>query len=347
MKNKILSFVNEKAISPGSDYNIYQKYLRSIFRKNRDLKKVLDVLYKQQVKSGFIRRDVLKYVNNISKIKTKSGRVLCYLQHNPPRAKRGISPKKNPNPINILPGKNIPCFCCEENIKVQWPKERGFTVKINREQYIFYANPAPIFNNHFVLVSKKHKPMKMDIAILARVMRKLPGMCVAQNGPGAGASNPWHFHLQILKGDFPIEQTKAKKVYTKNLGKNTQIKIEELDYPFHVLRIKFARLNRDTVKYLQELQDKYLALDKNNRLTYMGKKKAAGDYEIYFTLRNIKNKTKLYSESVGFPEPLGFLCTPYTKEKKAWLSGGHKRYGRLLRDLNVSDELYKKFITVF
>ena len=320
----------------------FQDYLHVIYHKTNDLNLVLDLLWQQQLEAGFISKGVLQHVTNLTEVTDPISKLKFVIEYNPARLNRGTAAKLNPNPVNILPGKNIPCFCCHENIKSGWPNERGFEITINKEQYIFLPNPAPLFKKHFTLVSKDHRPMTMDIGLVLEASKRIKGLWIAQNGANAGASNPWHFHLQVADVDFPITEISAQKSLKKKMG-NSFIIVEKLDYPFSVYRFRFNKLNKEIVSYLTELQNYYLALDPNNRLTY-AVKNIGDQFEAYFTLRSaLKERVASYSENVGYPEPLGFLATPFEKEKSEWVKNGVPRYQKVLKELNIDSNYVKKF----
>ncbi|MFA5879497.1 MAG: DUF4922 domain-containing protein [Candidatus Margulisiibacteriota bacterium] len=346
---KIISFKlkasnNDNLISKlsGLKWDDFQKELAKIYHQTKDLNLVLDLLWQTQLAAGFISKDVFAYVNNITKIESPNEKIKFVIECNPARLNRGTSASKIVNPVNILPGKNIPCFCCLENIKAGWPIERGFEITLNKKQYVFLPNPAPLFSKHFTLAAKTHQAQIMDISAVLAASAKIKNLWVAQNGANAGASNPWHLHLQIADVEFPITNIPAL------ISKNTKfvdsyLISEKLDYLFSVYRFKFDYASPKVVNYLTKLQNYYLSLDPNNRLTYVVKNSGNG-FELYITLRSaLKEKVASYSENVGYPEPLGFLATPYEKEKNDWVCDGLPRYKKVLEELSIDQNYIRKF----
>lgn len=318
-----------------------QAYL-DIIRQTGHLSDCLDVLYAQQKATQYIRKDVLEFVKNIDPIKDENNRTVFTIQLNPPRAQRGVPANSNPNPVHMLPTK-VPCFCCEENVKTQWPNERGFEVKINNKPYLFLANPAPLFDQHFNLVSKEHRPMEMDVELLATVSKLLPNTWVVQNGADAGASNPWHFHVQTFKADFPATSLKSVQSQYKLLSDGQLIKMEKLDYPFHLYRVNIKTLTPMAIQYLKQLQDDYLNLDPNNRLNISIYNKDQKSFEIYFSLRNTHAKTAKYSGTPAYAETLGFLTTPKKEDKESWQKQGIFYFYGLLKEINTPESIEKAF----
>jgi hypothetical protein len=326
------------------DLFAFQPYSAKIWDKQKCLNGIIEEIYKQQIRSEYIRPDILKSINNITTIRDRLGQPIFNIQFNPAREKRGESPNPNPSPVHILPGKKIPCFCCAQNIETQWPKERGFEFIINNKPYILVANPAPIFDKHFTLVSKEHRPMKMDIDLLTKVSQITPNMWVVQNGEGAGASNPWHFHLQLFSGDqkFPIEAVPAKDTYVKHFPQKQKLVIEKLDYPMHIYRLKFNQLSQPLLNYLTYLQNKFLKINPNNNLNYVIKKNSRNEFELYFILRSVDKISPLYA-GAAYAEPLGVVIATKESDKEAWTSGKKARFHQMLSDISVEENIYEKF----
>jgi hypothetical protein len=65
---------------------------------------------------------------------------------------------------------------------------------------LILCNPAPIFKNHFTIVSLKHKPQDIASSIdwLLNVSADMAGYAIFYNGPACGASAPDHLHFQAV-----------------------------------------------------------------------------------------------------------------------------------------------------
>jgi len=344
--NKIISYNFQffDIIKNNLSYAEFQQKLEEIYQKTPNLPLILNILHKEQLHKGVISQEGLDCVRNFSyPIKDPVTGMEIIFQSNPARQKRGISTRVNPNPVNILPGKKIPCFCCMENIKNQWPDERGFEIKVDNKDYIFLPNPAPLFDKHLVLVSKEHRPMDMDINLGIKVSEKLPNYWITQNGINAGASNPWHFHLQLCEGDYyPIVKVPAKKSIKKQIDGQDLI-IEKVKYPFEIYRFKFGKVSDGGINYITKLMDEYLKMHPDNRFTYAIKNKG-NEFELYVVLRDAKKeKVPVYGETVGFPEPMGFVASPLEKDKEPWLKDGIGKYLELLQGVRVAPVIAEQF----
>ena len=119
-----------------------------------------------------------------------------YLQYNPARA---VSSGAAVDAESI---KSRPCFLCQENL----PREqKGILYK---NQYLLLCNPAPIFKNHFTIVSLRHEPQEIAsslTSLLELASDASPEYAVFYNGPACGASAPDHLHFQAIpKNHLPF-----------------------------------------------------------------------------------------------------------------------------------------------
>ena len=128
----------------------------------------------------------------LADVRTRSitcGGYKVYLQFNPQRA---VSSGAAVDAESI---KNRPCFLCKDNLPSE---QQGI---LYRNQYLILCNPAPIFENHFTIVTLEHKPQEITSSIswLLRLSMDLsPDYAVFYNGPACGASAPDHLHFQMI-----------------------------------------------------------------------------------------------------------------------------------------------------
>lgn len=121
-----------------------------------------------------------------------SGAYKVYLQFNPARA---VSSGAAVDKESI---KNRLCFLCENNLPLQ---QLGV---LYRNQYLILCNPAPIFENHFTIVSLRHEQQEIAASInwLLQLSADMAGYAVFYNGPACGASAPDHLHFQSVPHKF-------------------------------------------------------------------------------------------------------------------------------------------------
>ena len=124
-----------------------------------------------------------------------SGGYKVYLQYNPARA---VSSGAAVDAASI---RNRPCFLCEANLPYE---QMGI---LYRNRYLILCNPAPIFENHFTIVSLQHEPQNIisSISWLLSLAADMSGYAVFYNGPACGASAPDHLHFQAVpKKKLPL-----------------------------------------------------------------------------------------------------------------------------------------------
>ena len=151
---------------------------------------------------------------SLSSIKTRelSGRnYKIILQYNPARAANcGAS-------VDAESIKSRPCFLCQGNLPME---QKGILYK---NQYWILCNPAPVFKNHFTVVSLRHEPQEIFsslTSLLELAADASPEYAVFYNGPACGASAPDHLHFQMIpKNVLPLfaEMKKILPVNAKSL----------------------------------------------------------------------------------------------------------------------------------
>ena len=119
------------------------------------------------------------------------------------------------------------CFLCRDNIRECHPMERLLPLKLAGRDYLAGANFAWIELNHYTIMAAEHTDQAYSRHAL-NAMLELHQQTAGQfrvllNGPGAGASIPWHLHYQITTTPLPIEEM--------TVG-------EEQNYPTQVYRFR-------------------------------------------------------------------------------------------------------------
>jgi hypothetical protein len=144
------------------------------------------------------------------------------IQYNPERAARsgGAGIQSPPNRASI---KHSGCFLCRDNIRWQQQgKQFGYHVEVDRNRYIAWMNPFPLFPSHIVMASEAHIGQEWSlhpdgriepgriIADLVKLAARAPGYAGFYNGVGAGSSIEGHMHYHFIRpaeshGKFPLE----------------------------------------------------------------------------------------------------------------------------------------------
>ena len=102
------------------------------------------------------------------------------------------------------------CFLCENNVKECHPMERLVPLELAGRSYFAGANFAWIEPNHYTVMAAEHRDQEYSRhtleAMLELYLETKGRFRVLFNGPGAGATIPWHLHYQITTVAMPIEQ---------------------------------------------------------------------------------------------------------------------------------------------
>ncbi|NQY74500.1 MAG: DUF4922 domain-containing protein [Candidatus Margulisbacteria bacterium] len=321
---------------------------------NSDLSTSLEKLYSEQVEEGFISPTIVKQVRSLQVIPNTQNTHFFHLQFNPARAKRGIAEKQNPNPIHTIPYKDgVPCFLCQDNIQYQWPNEKWVSKNLNNRLFHFYPNPSPIFPHHFTVASHEHRGQSIDFSTNLHLLDILPNYWIIQNGEGAGATNPWHFHFQIFTTlkQLPLSVTPSLYSHSISLGDTTCI-LERLDLPLPVFKFQFKpsspHKRYQGYSYIQEFLQSTLQhfynIHPDNRINIITINRSLGTVDIYIALRNKGVRTDMYvSGQPGYAEIAGIVSTIRESDTKRWLQKGYGLYQQLLSDISIPESQYAPF----
>ena len=171
---------------------------------------------------------------------------------------------------------------------------------------------------HFTIVTEDHRPQTMDVDLVLEVARALPGHWVIMNGPDAGATNPWHFHLQSFKADLPLSECALR-------GKR-------VDHPASIYRF-------DESDFVKRKVEAYLAFGPETRVNILAK-----DNAIYIVLRHTGCRTPLYKTGQpGYAEVGGTISTVTPEAHQQWREGGYGMYEKMMSDIAVPDALCRRF----
>jgi hypothetical protein len=105
------------------------------------------------------------------------------------------------------------CFLCADNIRECYPREVLVPLRLAGREYYAGANFAWIERDHFTVMAAEHTDQAYSQHALQAMLdlhTQTGGRFrVLFNGPGAGASIPWHLHYQITTCPMPIEAMPA------------------------------------------------------------------------------------------------------------------------------------------
>jgi len=98
------------------------------------------------------------------------------------------------------------CFLCPENVHVCHPIEELLPMHAGGRAWRAGANFA---QNHFTVMAEEHIDQAFDDAVIGAMLdlyQQTDGQFrIVFNGAHAGATIPWHLHLQITTDSFPVE----------------------------------------------------------------------------------------------------------------------------------------------
>lgn len=323
---------------------------------NIDIKQATDYFYDLAKKSNYIKVDRINknihYSNN-----TKYGEIEITINLS--------KPEKDPNQIKAaLNEKQIgypKCVLCRENEgfmgndKLQARDTlRLLPIVLNNENWFMQYSPYVYYNEHCIVLSENHYPMKTKRESFIRLIDfvdYLPHYFLGSNAglPIVGGSILNHDHYQGGNHNFPIYKAKSLKAYTNSKYPNCEISI--LDWPVSVIKVSSDKrdelidlvslINLKWENYTNERLNIFSHTDDilHNAVTPICRKEN-NKYVFYIALRNNKtdlkypdgifhvkpDKYNIKKENIGLIEVMGLAILPgrlneEIKEIKNYLEG--------------------------
>jgi hypothetical protein len=101
------------------------------------------------------------------------------------------------------------CFLCLPNVAICHPAETLVPISAGGRRWQAGANFAWLGRDHYTVIAEEHVDQLYSRQVLDAMLdlyRQTTGVFrIVFNGAGAGATIPWHLHLQIVSDPFPIE----------------------------------------------------------------------------------------------------------------------------------------------
>ena len=258
-------------------------------------------------------------------------------------------PEKDPRDIakaKLAPQSSYPkCLLCKENEGYQGrmnhparQNHRIIPVTLTNEPWFLQYSPYVYYNEHCILFSGEHRPMKISRGSFERVLEFVdifPHYFVGSNAdlPIVGGSILSHDHFQGGHHDFPMALAKAEETFT--IKGFEDIAVEKVKWPMSVIRLR-----GDSKEKLVDLSDKILTAWReysdekceilaftgdtpHNTITPIARKKN-GAYEIDLVLRNNRTSEEyplgifhphqelhhIKKENIGLIEVMGLAVLP-------------------------------------
>lgn len=258
-------------------------------------------------------------------------------------------PEKDPRDIakaKLAPQSSYPkCLLCKENEGYQGrmnhparQNHRIIPVTLTNEPWFLQYSPYVYYNEHCILFSGEHRPMKISRGSFERVLEFVdifPHYFVGSNAdlPIVGGSILSHDHFQGGHHDFPMAVAEAEETFT--IKGFEDVAVEKVKWPMSVIRLR-----GESKEKLVDLSDKILTAWRgysdekceisaftgdtpHNTITPIARKKN-GAYEIDLVLRNNRTSEEyplgifhphqelhhIKKENIGLIEVMGLAVLP-------------------------------------
>ncbi|QWH41659.1 UDP-glucose--hexose-1-phosphate uridylyltransferase [Bacillus mycoides] len=238
--------------------------------------------------------------------------------------------KPEKNPKEILAARNTPkgnypkCLICIENEGYfgRWnhpgrSSHRIITIELEGEEWGFQYSPYAYFNEHSIVLSKKHRPMKISREAFSRLfsfVEIMPHYFIGSNAdlPIVGGSILSHDHYQAGRHNFPMAKAKVLKKF--KLSDYSNISCGIVNWPMSVIRL--SSLNKEELinasTYIHEswknYSDEFLQIraqskdgTKHHTITPIVRR-SEGKYEIDLVLRD-NNVSEEYPDGIFHSHP--------------------------------------------
>ena len=237
MNYKYIEHLHTKFAFTDEAKSLFQKITKTPTEKREDILKDMDTLvriagwstaltalYRQQVNNGFVLSDPLKLRHKTTKeFYDPDTGITFRFQWNPDRELRKDHRHLTERGVIALHGdetrfvnrdnKGIPCYLCKANIDTQNPGEILLAIELSEKTYYLGANFASLTNNHFTIMSAKHKSQRYH-GDIPRILNDFVDLTEGHfrtlfNGL-AGASIEGHEHLQATTEELPVERIRIE-----------------------------------------------------------------------------------------------------------------------------------------
>ena len=275
-----------------------------------------DYYYKMSIASNYIRKDRTDK-NIVWKTPTEYGDLEITVNLS--------KPEKDPKEIakaKLMKAATYPkCLLCVENVGYQGrlnhparQNHRVIPLELQNKQWYMQYSPYVYYNEHCIVFSGKHEPMKLTKDSLTRLVEfidKFPHYFIGSNAdlPIVGGSILTHDHYQGGRHKFPMEMAAIEKTYTNH--KFEDVEIGTVKWPMTVVRLSSNNKER-VINAAMEIYNSWKGYsdEENDILAYSGDvphntvtpiARRNGDaYEMDIVLRNNRT-TEEYPDGIFHP----------------------------------------------
>jgi len=290
-------------------------------------------------------------------------------------------PEFDPREIALLrnaPAADYPkCPLCVENAgyagRVNHPARQNLRLiplDLDGERWYFQFSPYLYYNEHSIVLSERHEPMKISEATFRRLLDfigQFPHYFIGSNAdlPIVGGSILSHDHFQAGRHTFPMERAPVEAVFTH--GEIAGVRAGIVAWPLSVIRLRsrergplLAAANHilhcwrdyaDPARGILPCTETGGGKIPHNTVTPIARFSAAGEYELDIVLRNNRTSAErpdgifhprpelhhIKKENIGLIEVMGLAVLPGRLERelaaiKRMLSGKDRPDDAALRD---------------
>lgn len=264
-------------------------------------------------------------------------------------------PEKDPKEIakaKLMKQVSYPkCLLCKENVgysgRINHParqNHRIIPIELNNKQWFMQYSPYVYYNEHCIVFSGEHEPMKLRRNSIERIVEfteKMPHYFIGSNAdlPIVGGSILTHDHYQGGRHEFPMEKAEVEKYYQSSKYEN--LEIGTVKWPMSVVRIKGNDKNEvidaameifEAWKVYSDKENDILAFSgetPHNTVTPIARRKGEA-FEVDIVLRNNRTSDEhpdgifhphkelhhIKKENIGLIEVMGLAVLPGRLEKE-------------------------------
>ncbi len=308
---------------------------------SKDKKSATDYFYKLSKDSNYIMVDRVK--ENVEWItKTQYGDYNLTINVS--------KPEKSPADIakaKLIKSSGYPkCLLCKENVGFQGHMNhparqnlRTIPLELNNEKWQMQYSPYVYYNEHCIVFSEEHTPMKITNETFVRLLDFVdfaPHYFIGSNAdlPIVGGSILSHDHFQ--GGNFELPMAKAKDRFVFKSYEFTDVNLSIVDWPMSVVRLKsknkeqilslankvlkeFRGYSAECVDILSNTGD-----EPHNTITPVARINKNSEYEVDLVLRNNRTSAEhpdgifhthkethnVKKENIGLIEVMGLAVLP-------------------------------------
>ena len=341
---------------------------------NESHKSATDYFYETSKQSNYIRTDRIAK-NMYWNYQNKYGELEITVNLS--------KPEKDPKEIAMAKNKvatNYPkCLLCKENEgysgHLNHPARQNHRIiklDLNNEDWYLQYSPYTYYNEHSIVFSGTHRPMKIDKASFERLLKFVelfPHYMIGSNAdlPIVGGSILTHDHFQAGRHEFPMEKANISEKIEFSGYEDVEAGI--VNWPLSVIRLRGEkdRLVELADKILQSWIDfsceklnifSYTDEERHNTITPIARYKN-GKYELDLTLRNNLTTPEhplgifhphsehhnIKKENIGLIEVMGLAVLPgrlkYEMKEIEELLNNCKNYDEVFDKMEKSENLEK------